>query len=1455
MRRHAKASSAESNLSQGNGLGSFRRGAFVSRGASGERSGSGAPSRRARTRFPVLLCLIVLAAMALFASGALAAKTHPYTGTSFGPDGTAATSFANLQSLAVDQASGDVFAYDAGEGGKVYKFDATATPVKFAGLAGNAIADVGGGGGNGEYELAIAPVGSPGGTAGDIYVANNSESLRIFSAAGEPLGEIAMGGETCGVAVNPAGHVFVGIYTDNSVREYVPSANPVTAGDKTATSTASLPNICNVAADGLGGVYAANYTGAKGVVKLDGIGDATATAFAPGASTLTVDPSSDDVYADRGGSISQYDSSGSRIGNSGSGQLSNSHGVAVNGGSDQIYAGNGGSGKIDVFGPSVVIPGVTPQPPSGVTGSKATLHATVNPAGLTVSECKFEYGTDTGYGATAPCEGATPADEADHPVTAGLTGLAANTTYHFRVVATNANGSDGSDDQTFTTPRPALTMPATDVRPRKATLNGTVFPEGEAVSECFFEYGESEAYGATAPCEGATPADEAEHPVSAAISGLTANTTYHFRLVIQRSAGTVQGADQGFTTEAIAATGPAIAVAPPTATLEGTVNPAGALFTACSFEYGLTDAYGTSVPCAESPAAIGSGENAVPVHADLSGIAFGNTYHYRLSTISVAGPVHGEDLSFSTPGATIAGTRASNVGTDEATLEGTVNPKGSPTAYRFEYGTDNSYGSSTSDSTLGEGEEGKTVAETLVGLTPGTVYHWRLIATSPVGVSKGPDRTFTTRTVPGAPETACSNQIFRANSPSAGLPDCRAYEQASPVDKNGANIQHEVGVIQAAAAGHRITFGDLAGLPSAGSSEIFVASRGADGWTTQGLNPVVSPTQTAGPLGWDEEINFGVSQGGDGIFLSDISTKSFDLALELPHKYPAFAYLAGFSSDPSHLIFESKESTTPEAPDPSALGENTNLYDLNHGTVSLVGRIPIGAASFCDDASGPPCQPGSSGANAGAFFAGDGLVAAQGGAADGVYTQNTISRDGRRVVFTDDASGQLYVREDGIRTHQVSASQANSLDPNGAKPASFVGATPTDSKVFFTSCEKLTDDSTAVSTAADSCTEVAGQDQLQGQDLYVYDTQSHSLEDLTVDASAGDHGAAVIGVLGISDDASYVYFAANGVLANGAIPGNCSPKPNANVAGECNIYLLHDGSVKLVTKLSFGVSAGAFVDFNDADNWRIGQAAGFGRFKTARVSAGGTLLFSASGSLTGYDSGGHQEIYRYGPSSQALQCVSCNPTGAASVEGAKLETPAHAYGNLIRSTVQTRNLSADGNRVFFDSTNALVAADKNSVSDPYEWEADGSGSCKTSRDNGGCLYLLSSGESPQPSFFGDASRTGDDAFIFTTQSLVPGDKDQLVDAYDVRVGGGLASQNALGTTPCSAEACRGTSTAPSDESSPATAGFSGNGNEKPPKRCGRHGKRCSRHKNQRKHKHHKQHRKTRSAHPGRGGSK
>lgn len=99
-------------------------------------------------------------------------------------------------------------------------------------------------------------------------------------------------------------------------------------------------------------------------------------------------------------------------------------------------------------------PVATTDGPSGVGDDVATMHGRVDPNGFAVSDCRFEYGTTTDYGAVVPCvppAGALGAGDGDVPVSAQTEPLEAGITYHYRLVASNIGGSADGEDRTFTT--------------------------------------------------------------------------------------------------------------------------------------------------------------------------------------------------------------------------------------------------------------------------------------------------------------------------------------------------------------------------------------------------------------------------------------------------------------------------------------------------------------------------------------------------------------------------------------------------------------------------------------------------------------------------------------------------------------------------------------------------------------------------------------------------------------------------------------------------------------------------------------------------------------------------------------------------------------------------------------------------------------------------------------------
>jgi Fibronectin type III domain len=187
-----------------------------------------------------------------------------------------------------------------------------------------------------------------------------------------------------------------------------------------------------------------------------------------------------------------------------------------------------------------------------------------------------------------------------------------------------------------------------------------------------------------------------------------------------------------------ASTGPVTAIGPTTATVSGSVNPNGSA-TTWFVEYGTSTSYGSQTATTSA----GSGTSSVAISPTLTGLKPGTSYHYRVVATSTAGTGRGTDGLLTTSAAPQAVTdAASSVTTTSATLNGTVNPSNRATTWYFEYGTSTSYGKKTTTGNAGSGTSAIAVAAPVTGLTSGRTYHFRLVATSDAGASRGSDRTF-----------------------------------------------------------------------------------------------------------------------------------------------------------------------------------------------------------------------------------------------------------------------------------------------------------------------------------------------------------------------------------------------------------------------------------------------------------------------------------------------------------------------------------------------------------------------------------------------------------------------------------------------------------------------------------------------------------------------------------------
>jgi hypothetical protein len=500
----------------------------------------------------LLSCAAIAAAVWSASASAAVATVHPYL-SSFG-------SFSNVQGVATD-ASGDVYVFDSGAA-TIFKFDAAGNPVSFAATGTNEIT---GAFGAGPSENEIAVDNSTGPTAGDIYIANGSSSeVKIFSPAGSPLAPLSpeagipWSGEACGVAVDPSGNVYIGTFA-GQILKYIPTANPVTNANY-SSSIGGAESPCNIAVDQAGNVFSEKWSEGP-ITRYEpsqfGSSAATGSVVDSKGSTLAVDPATQDLYVDERGQVAQFGTHGEPVSTfaaSGEGAISGSFGIAVGPVNHDIYVSDG-NGKLSIFETvgNGHVPTVSTGSASELTPGGATLNGTVNPEEAPIGECFFEYGESHSYDKTVPCAespteiGSGNAAVAVHARVTGLSGPE----YHFRLVATQTIKGFGGDSSFV-----ALVPPATEntyvtsITSTSATLQGNLNPRSEETTY-HFEYGSTDpGYGSSTPTGRLGPSPTSTL-VAAHLQGLTADTTYHYRLAATNANGTTYGPDSTFTTGSV----------------------------------------------------------------------------------------------------------------------------------------------------------------------------------------------------------------------------------------------------------------------------------------------------------------------------------------------------------------------------------------------------------------------------------------------------------------------------------------------------------------------------------------------------------------------------------------------------------------------------------------------------------------------------------------------------------------------------------------------------------------------------------------------------------------------------------------------------------------------------------------------------------------------------------------
>ena len=857
------------------------------------------------------------------------------------------------------------------------------------------------------------------------------------------------------------------------------------------------------------------------------------------------------------------------------------------------------------------------------------------------------------------------------------------------------------------------------------------------------------------------------------------------------------------------------------------------------------------------------------VSAALSGLKGETAYRFCLSAENAAkedgnatcASAEDEATVTTLPVILIEEESAAAVTSTSATLAAQVNPLGNASEYHFEYLTEAQFkadGESFSgpdaplqapepEALLGGVEEPVSVSVHLQGLSPGTVYRYRVIAHNAGGVAAGAVESFTTQGTGSA----------------FALSDGRAWELVSPANKEGAPLQAPITPTdQAAVGGDAVTYSAWWATeadPEGNSNKVTVLSgRGPDGWVSRDLVPAHStPTgKTTGPQEYQlfsEDLSVGLLQpfGGLNPALSPAASEQTPfLHADFPAGEPgnlctSSCYLPLVTGCPPAEeacppAVQASADVAPGTvfglgPGPGAGGEGCPRditcgpefegasADLRHVFLSYpLAPLLAGAPTeslYEWSAEAPPSQrlqlvsvlpPNAKGeelpASRADLGSGSVLEAFHNGS---IHTVHAVSADGSRVVWTvhTPLGRNLYLRDTSTRkTIQLDVPQV--LSP-GSPQAAFQTASSDDSRILFTDSQHLLPGAGG------------------GEDLYecAITENEGRLHCALSELASGVRGPGhPISSVIASEDGSWVYY-----------------------FGENDqIFLYHEGHTRPVATLSDE-------DALDAEYYLPAM--------TARVSPNGQwLAFMSDRPLTGYDNRDavsgqlDEELFLYDADADGgagkLICASCDPTGArphgvhwssgllasggsdagwqenairpeASWLAASLPgwIPAHGF---FGADYQPRYLSDEG-RLFFNSWDGLVPGDTNGTADVYQFEPAGVGSCGEGvalgssvyvPASGGCTSLISSGTSPLESAFLDASESGDDVFFETSAKLVPQDTDDALDVYDAHVCG-VGWQCPPPPPPplpaCEGDACQSPASAPEDPT-PDSLTFTGPGN-------------------------------------------
>lgn len=1325
-------------------------------------------------RRPILAVLcVVLGAFVLSATPALAREIHVFS-KSF--DGEGEHALSDPQGVAIDRHTGNVYVVDSAHD-RVEVFSSSGAFIVSFGSPGS---------GNGQFEepTQIA-VDNSGSSSGDVYVLDNgNERVEVFNAKDEYLSQImpadmpgpAHGGSPKesapeGIAVDPTGDLWVMIKNIEFFRfppgGVPPASFSVDYGDNLAHRVNASDERPGLAIDPNGNLYV--LQDCENVFRYSPSGEYLGYAVhGECPASLAIDTANGALYLDNQTVVHEFlasDFGENEVPDEaiGSGLLVKGAGLAVEASTGNVYVADAGSDKVDIFD-GVIVPDTTTEAASGVAKTTATLHGTVDPDGIEVKSCKFEYGVEPGvFSHSAPCSPVAPyTGMTPEAVEAEIGGLDPSTTYYYRVVASNSGGTDQGFEEQFTT-LPSVdnlsTGPAEEVTPNTAKLTGSLSPDGTD-AHYYFEYGTSTAYGSIRPALPGTDAGSASEAVSAKTSlvGLTASTIYHYRLVGVNSFGSTFGEDETLTTppavEALS-TGPAEEVTEQTAKLTGSLSPDGT-DAHYYFEYGTSTAYGSMSPTLPgADAGVGGpkcvspgGPECGPVSAEtkLEGLAGDTTYHYRLVGINAFGITYGEDVTLLTQGPPLIDGESF---AGRGSLSAEVDPGGLETHYHFEYGPTSSYGASMPipDGEVSPGFTPETVSISVPGLAASTIYHFRVVASNADSLTPvdGPDQEFTTP----PPVQVEKESVSDVASTSATL-----EAQVNPLGTD-THTYFQYGTVDCATSPASCT--DVPVLPG-------VDIGGGEGDTGVSLHVQGLLAGTVYHYRVIATNTFGIVEGLDNTF----TTQTLSSTLVLPDGREW--ELVSPANKSGGEVFEgySERGVVAQASEDGS-------------AVTYVTTVPVGAGGGGSVIVNP-------------------VLSRRG--PDGWSSQDLVTPHKEAGILEHPGESGLAFFYDEYQAFSPNLSHAY-VWPEGSTALAGVPANLDETYI-------RDNDSGAFTPTKLSSFEWYAEQVALAQGPKKCDPNTSPAKGEGVDA--------------VSQDGCYVYFNSKSILTPDAVGAN-PLYVSHDEDGTWMITFVSSLSGKALTwgrgeELSPNGRYLAFMsqesltgyDNEDVTSQSIGERMDEEVFL---YDAGTNHLVCASCDPTGARPAGvldRGEIYTLVDEAEEWK----GQWLAGSLPDWGSATEASGRGGFGSPIYQPRYVFNEG-RVVFDSPDALVSQDVNGLEDVYEYEPQ---STDCSKD-GGCGSLISSGTSGQESALVDSSVTGEDVFFMTSSKLVSQDYDNNYDVYDAHVcSASVPCSTPPTVTPPACETGDSCKAAPTPQptifGAPPSATFTGIGNPAPP---------------------------------------